>query len=136
MKQLPNKIIGVAVITNQQGEVLIDRRLSGGAFGGLWEFPGGKIEADETIENCITREIKEELALDIEVGVHLITVNHSYADFQVTLIVHHCHYLGGSPQPLESQEVCWSKIEHLHNFSFPEANYQIIDMLTTSFRER
>jgi len=126
---LPNKIIAVAVITNPQGEVLIDRRLAGGVFGGFWEFPGGKVEEGETIENCIIREVKEELALDIEVGEHLVTIEHSYSNLVLTLIVHHCRYKDGEPQLLQCQEIRWSKIEDLHLYSFPEANYQIIDML-------
>ncbi len=70
---IPHKLIGVAVIWNAQGQILIDRRRPEGVFGGLWEFPGGKIEPDETVEDCIKREIKEELGKGIEVGEHLIT---------------------------------------------------------------
>jgi mutator protein MutT len=63
-----HKQIGVAVISNQQQKILIDRRKATGEMGGLWEFPGGKIEAGETIEACIKREIKEELGIEILVG--------------------------------------------------------------------
>jgi 8-oxo-dGTP diphosphatase len=69
----PHKIIGVAVIWNDQEQILIDRRRPQGAMGGLWEFPGGKIELGETIQECIQREIAEELGIVIEVGEHLIT---------------------------------------------------------------
>jgi mutator protein MutT len=64
MNQLPLKHIGVAVIWNDDRQILIDKRKAGGAMGGLWEFPGGKIEAGETTIDCILREIKEELDID------------------------------------------------------------------------
>ena len=126
---LPHKKIGVAVISNQEGKILIDRRLSSGLMAGLWEFPGGKIESGETVNECIAREIREELGISIEVGKHLLTVNHTYSEFKVTLIVHSCRLLRGEPQPLECQEVRWVNISELNNFTFPEANHQIITAL-------
>ncbi|TVQ51921.1 MAG: A/G-specific adenine glycosylase, partial [Spirulina sp. DLM2.Bin59] len=78
---LPHKNIGVAVIQNDQGQVLIDRRKDEGLLGGLWEFPGGKLEGDETVQACIVREIREELGIEIEVGDHLITLDHAYTHF-------------------------------------------------------
>jgi mutator protein MutT len=124
-----HKIIGVAIIENEKSEVLIDRRLPSGSFGGYWEFPGGKLEPHETVECCIRREIREELGLEIEVGQHLVTVEHIYNDFQVTLIAHLCRYLGGEPQLLQCQEIRWSKIEHLIHFTFPQVNHKIIEAL-------
>jgi len=126
---LPHKQIGVAVIWNQQGEILIDRRLQEGLLGGLWEFPGGKIEAEETIPACIEREIQEELGITVEVGNHLITINHAYTHFRVTLHVHHCRYLEGEPQPIECEEVRWVKPEKLSEFPFPKANTRIIEAI-------
>ena len=73
-----HKLIGVAVINNHQGKILIDRRKSEGEMGGLWEFPGGKIEAGETVEECIRREVKEELDIEIAVGDRLTTITHEY----------------------------------------------------------
>ena len=57
--ELPHKRIGAAIIWNQSGQILIDKRKAGGAMGGLWEFPGGKIEPGETVAECIIREIRE-----------------------------------------------------------------------------
>ena len=130
---LPHKQIGVAVIWNDQGEVLIDRRLEEGLLGGLWEFPGGKIEANETIPDCIKREIKEELGISIEVEDHLITLNHAYTHFRVTLNVYHCRYLAGEPQPIECEEIRWVKPEQLSQFPFPKANTKIIDAILNQF---
>lgn len=125
----PHKIIGVAVIWNNQQQILIDRRRPEGVMGGLWEFPGGKIEPGETVEECIQREIQEELGILIEVGERLITIDHTYTHLGVTLTVHHCRLLDGIPQPLECAEVRWVSLDELDQFTFPEANSQIIAAL-------
>jgi A/G-specific adenine glycosylase len=126
---LPRKSIGVAVIWNDQRQILIDRRRQDGLLGGLWEFPGGKIEPDETIADCIRREIQEELGIEIEVGEHLITIDHTYTHFHVTLNVHHCQHLSGEPTPIECDEVRWVLPEELDKFPFPKANVQIIEAI-------
>ncbi|NWF58755.1 MAG: 8-oxo-dGTP diphosphatase MutT [Fischerella sp.] len=125
----PHKIIGVAVIWNDQRQILIDRRRQEGVMGGLWEFPGGKIEPGETVEDCIQREIQEELGIAIKVCEHLITIDHTYTHLRVTLTVHHCHLIKGVPQPIECEEVRWVSLDELEYFAFPEANTQIIAAL-------
>jgi len=128
-KPLPHKHVGVAVIRNQTGQILIDRRRQQGLLGGLWEFPGGKIQAGETVQACIAREILEELGIKIQVGEHLITINHAYTHFRVTLNVHHCQHLGDDPRPLASDEVRWVALEELDQYPFPTANVKIIEAL-------
>jgi 8-oxo-dGTP diphosphatase len=125
----PHKIIGVAVIWNDNQQILIDRRLPEGVMGGLWEFPGGKVEAGESIAECIKREIQEELGIEIAVGEHLITIDHTYTHLRVTLTVHHCRLIAGVPQPLECDEISWVHLDELENFDFPAANSQIIAAL-------
>ena len=78
-KPLPHQVIGVGVVLNAAGEVLIDQRLEEGLLGGMWEFPGGKQEAGETIGACIDRELMEELGITVQVGEELITVDHAYS---------------------------------------------------------
>lgn len=129
---LPEKTIGVAVIWNDQGQILIDRRKPEGLLGGLWEFPGGKIEAGETVQACIRREIQEELGIEIEVGEHLITVNHAYSHFKVCLQVYHCSHVSGEPQPIECDEIRWVSLGELEQFPFPKANTVIIEALKTA----
>ncbi|HEY9771769.1 MAG TPA: 8-oxo-dGTP diphosphatase MutT [Coleofasciculaceae cyanobacterium] len=124
-----HKKIGVAVINNQQGKILIDRRKSEGEMGGLWEFPGGKIEAGETIEECIKREIKEELDIEISVGERLTTITHAYKTFNVTIYVHDCQHVSGEPQPLESEEIHWVEPAQMDRYQFPQANTQIVNLL-------
>ena len=126
---LVRKHIGVAVIWSDRGQILIARRPINAILGGLWEFPGGKIEPGETVTDCIQREIREELGIEVIVGNKLIEIAHTYSNFQVTLYVYHCQHLQGEPQPLESDEVRWVTVDELNLYAFPEANQQIIDAL-------
>lgn len=129
---LPHKRIGVAIIRNDCGEILIDRRPNEGLLGGLWEFPGGKIEPGETVEDCIRREILEEIGLTVEVEEQLMALDHAYTHFRVTLYVHFCRYLEGTPQAIECQEIRWVTVDELENFPFPKANIKIIEALKQS----
>ncbi|MGD1856241.1 MAG: A/G-specific adenine glycosylase [Leptolyngbyaceae cyanobacterium] len=126
---LPHKQIGVAVIYDDDSRILIDRRKQEGLLGGLWEFPGGKIEPDETVEDCVRREIKEELGIDIEVNDRLITVNHAYSHFKVTLNVFNSTHISGEPQTIECDEVKWVTLDEIDSYPFPKANSQIIEAI-------
>lgn len=128
-RSLPFSVIGVGVVLNQAGEVLIDQRLNEGLLGGLWEFPGGKQEPGEAITDTISRELREELAIAVAVDQELITVDHAYSHKKLRFIVHLCRWLSGEPQPLASQQVRWVKPEELGNFPFPAANARIIEAL-------
>ena len=128
-KSLPFQVIGVGVVLNAAGEVLIDQRLEEGLLGGLWEFPGGKQESDESIEACITRELQEELGIAVTVGEELIVVDHAYSHKKLRFVVHLCQWVSGEPQPLASQQVRWVRPEHLKHFPFPAANARIIEAL-------
>ena len=128
-KSLPFQVIGVGVVLNAAGEVLIDQRLEEGLLGGMWEFPGGKQELGETIETCIVRELKEELAIAVTVGEELITVDHAYSHKKLRFVVHLCSWVSGEPQPLASQQVRWVRPEDLANYPFPAANTKIIAAL-------
>ncbi|MFG6097955.1 A/G-specific adenine glycosylase [Leptothoe sp. ISB3NOV94-8A] len=126
---LPHKQIGVAVIHDNDGRILIDRRKQEGLLGGLWEFPGGKIEPNESFEECVKREIKEELDIDIEVNDRLITVDHAYSHFKVTLNVFNCNHISGEPKPIECDEIKWVTLDEIDSYPFPKANGQIIDAI-------
>jgi A/G-specific adenine glycosylase len=126
---LPHKVIGVAVIYDDQGRILIDRRRQEGLLGGLWEFPGGKIEPEESVEDCVRREIQEELGIEIEVLDRLITLDHAYTHFKVTLNVFNCKHLSGDPQPIECDEVKWVTLDEIDQYPFPKANGKIIEAI-------
>ena len=128
-KPLPFQVIGVGVVLNEAGEVLIDQRLEGGLLGGMWEFPGGKQEEGETIEACISRELREELAIEVMVSELLISVDHAYSHKKLRFVVHLCSWLSGEPQPLASQQVRWVRPDQLNDYPFPAANARIIEAL-------
>ncbi|MEB3353074.1 MAG: 8-oxo-dGTP diphosphatase MutT [Cyanobacteriota bacterium] len=128
-RQLPFQVIGVGVVRNAAGDVLIDQRLNEGLLGGLWEFPGGKQEPGEAIEATIARELREELAIEAAVGEELITLEHAYSHKKLRFVVHLCTWLSGEPQPLASQQVRWVRPEQLGGFPFPAANARIIAAL-------
>ena len=125
--------IGVGVVWDRDRQrILIDRRLPEGELAGYWEFPGGKIEPHEDAATCIKRELLEELAINIEVGDHLITVDHEYQTLKVSLIVHHCIHVSGEPQAIACSEFLWVTVNDLETYQLPAANYQIVQALKLS----
>jgi len=128
-RELPFQVIGVGVVFNDAGQVLIDQRLNEGLLGGLWEFPGGKQEPGEAIEATIARELQEELAIDVAVGEALITLDHAYSHKRLRFVVHLCRWRSGEPQPLASQQVRWVSPGELAAYPFPAANARIIEAL-------
>jgi A/G-specific adenine glycosylase len=128
-RPLPFQVIGVGVVLNEAGEVLIDQRLNEGLLGGLWEFPGGKQEPGEAIAATIARELMEELAITVEVGEELIVLEHAYSHKRLRFVVHLCRWVSGAPQALASQQVCWVDPAELDAYPFPAANARIIAAL-------
>jgi A/G-specific adenine glycosylase len=128
-RELPFQVIGVGVVFNAAGQVLIDQRRNEGLLGGLWEFPGGKQEPGEPIAATIARELREELAIDVAVGEALITLDHAYSHKRLRFVVHLCQWQRGEPQPLASQQVRWVAPAELPNYPFPAANARIIAAL-------
>jgi len=126
---IPFQVIGVGVVQDGEGRVLIDQRLQEGLLGGLWEFPGGKQEPGEAIEATIQRELREELAIEVTVGEELITLEHAYSHKRLRFVVHLCRWLAGEPQPLASQQVRWVAPQELAGYPFPAANARIIAAL-------
>ena len=128
-RAVPFQVIGVGVVLNEAGEVLIDQRLNEGLLGGLWEFPGGKQEPGEAIIDTIAREVREELAIEVSVGEELISLDHAYSHKKLRFVVHLCQWISGEPQPLASQQVKWVRRECLADYPFPAANAKIIAAL-------
>jgi len=128
-RAVPFQVIGVGVVMNEAGEVLIDQRLNEGLLGGLWEFPGGKQEQGELIVDTIARELREELAIEVSVGEELISLDHAYSHKKLRFVVHLCQWRKGEPQPLASQQVRWVRPQSLADYPFPAANARIIAAL-------
>jgi len=128
-KKVPHIVVGAAVVTNRKGEVLIAQRRDKDMLGGLWEFPGGKQETGETIQQCITRELKEELGINIEIGEFLITVKHAYSHFTMELHTYFAKIASGRPRPIECQDFQWLEISELRKVPYSKADLYIIDEL-------
>ncbi len=127
-KALPHYDVTAAVI-RQDGKVLIAQRPLEGMLGGLWEFPGGKMEAGETLTQCLCREIEEELGVVIEVGQPVATIKHSYTHFKITLHAFSCRLLKGSPQALGVADWRWVSLAEINAFPFPRTDLKIIAAL-------
>ncbi len=116
----------VGVIKNALGQVLISLRHDGLHQGGLWEFPGGKVELGESDQQALVRELKEELSINVHSACPLITINHRYPDQSVQLRVYTVADFSGEAQGLEKQEIKWVNVDKLSDYDFPAANLPII----------
>ena len=128
-KKVPHIVVGAAVVINRKGEVLIAQRRDTDMLGGLWEFPGGKQETGETIQQCIARELKEELGINIETGDFLVTVKHAYSHFTMEMHTYSAKIKSGRPRPLECQDYQWMEISDLRRVPYSKADLYIIDEL-------
>lgn len=128
------KIVGTAVITDEQGRILIGQRPEGKDLAGLWEFPGGKQEAGETVEQCIVREIKEELDVCCVVGKYLMTVSKVYPHGEFKLMVYQAKIKNvENLKALVHQDLRWVKAQELKNYEFPPADVEIIAYLSENY---
>ncbi len=119
--------VAVGVILDAGGRVLISRRDSNAHQGGLWEFPGGKVEPGETVQQALQRELLEELGIAIGPLIPLIEIHHDYGDKAVFLDVHVVREFSGEPQGLEGQPLAWVHAAEMQESHFPAANVPIIE---------
>ncbi len=119
----------VAAIIVNNGKILITKRSNKMKLGGMWEFPGGKIEPDENEKQCIIREIKEELFLDISVSRHFLNSQHKYEFGNVNLSSYICKIENGNIKLTEHENYNWVSIDELINFNFVPADECIVKKL-------
>jgi mutator protein MutT len=124
-----NRIEVSAALIFHGGKLLIAQRRARSHLGGLWEFPGGKREADESFEQCLVREIREELGVEIFVGELFEEVSHAYPDKSVRLKFFICKLLSGEPQPLDCAAVKWIDKLQLAAHEFPAADARLLEKL-------
>lgn len=117
--------VAVGAVFNPQGQVLIARRPPHVHLGGLWEFPGGKLEAGESVEHALARELAEEIGIQVRACRPLIKLRHSYPERQVLLDVWRVDAFGGAPHGRENQPVAWVWPDELGDYDFPEGNRPI-----------
>lgn len=122
--------VAVAIITDETHRILIAKRPESVPHGGLWEFPGGKIECGESAESALIREIKEEVGLDVLAFDYLGELQFEYSKQEVKLFIYHVSRFLGQAVCLESQpDLRWVTVEHLSQYRFPKANEHIMALI-------
>lgn len=116
----------VAAAVFREATVLVAKRLPGGRHGGLWEFPGGKVEAGEDPRAALARELAEELGITASVGEPLASVEWDYPERSILLDVYRCEIADGEPEPRECAEVAWVTGEELRRLAMPEADVDVV----------
>ncbi|MBE9539832.1 MAG: 8-oxo-dGTP diphosphatase MutT [Proteobacteria bacterium] len=118
--------VAVGVILNDAKQILLARRPVDSHQGGLWEFPGGKVEQGEELAQALSRELKEELGIDVHKNSPLLQVHHDYGDKAVLLDVCVVWEFGGVARGLEGQALRWVEVQELNKYAFPAANKAIV----------
>ena len=128
---VPVVLVAAGLLVDIDGRVLIARRPEGKAMAGLWEFPGGKVEAGETPEAALIRELREELGIDVtETCLAPFTfASHRYDDFHLLMPLFVCRVWEGTPSPREGQQVRWVMPNRLADFDMPPADRPLIAMI-------
>ena len=128
--------VAVGVVINAQGLILVSKRPDHVHQGGLWEFPGGKVEADENVQQALTRELSEELAIAVINSAPLIAIEHDYSDKSVLLDVWWIDSFDGEPHGREGQLWQWVAVDKLRDLEFPAANKPIIAAIEKKLNPR
>ncbi|MEB8433693.1 8-oxo-dGTP diphosphatase MutT [Cocleimonas sp. KMM 6892] len=127
--------VAVAVIINQDKEVLIAKRSKDQHQGNKWEFPGGKVEANETSQEALHREIMEELGIDIQSSSEMTSITHEYIEENpdnsktVILDVFDVRDWRGEPKGVEGQPIRWVTVSEIDDYEFPIANVEIVNII-------
>src|SRR5574343_580621 len=118
--------VAVGVVRDTAGNILLTQRAKHAHQGGLWEFPGGKLEKDETVLQALQRELHEEVGIQVQKAKPLIKIKHQYPDLQVLLDVWQVTAFDGTASACEGQAMRWVAAQHLTEYEFPAANVPII----------
>jgi mutator protein MutT len=118
-----------AALVFRDGKLLITQRREDAHLGGLWEFPGGKREPDESFEQCLVRELREELGIDVGVAELIESLTHAYPEKTVVLKFFRCRWLRNEPQALDCSAFRWVTPAELADFEFPAADARLIRRL-------
>lgn len=121
--------VAAAIIQNEHGQLLIARKKTGKPQAGLWEFPGGKLEAGETPAECLKRELREERQIAIEPYAYFGTNDHRYGEKHIRLIAYKAHFIGGIFKLIDHDEVRWVKRDELDEYTFAPADVPFVNRL-------
>jgi 8-oxo-dGTP diphosphatase len=122
------RLVVTAAVIERDGAYLVTRRQRGVHLEGYWEFPGGKCDEGEPLDDCLRRELVEELGVDTSIGAEIFSVTHEYPDRTVELHFIRCE-LRGTPRPLLGQEMRWARRDELRDLRFPPADEELIAVL-------
>jgi 8-oxo-dGTP diphosphatase len=122
-------VVTAAVIKNRDNKILICQRKPDSHNGLKWEFPGGKLEEQETPEQCLRREIKEELDVDIEVGEIFKVVKQDYSDRVILLLAYECNYISGELKTIDCNDYKWVKKSEIKKYDIALADIPIVEKL-------
>jgi len=125
----PHYDVAAGLVWDDHGRLLIAQRPAAGLLGGLWEFPGGKQEPGETLPECLRRELREELAIEVAVGDLFCVVRHAFTHFRITLHAFTCRHTSGEPQLIGAQATAWVTPEQLDRRAFGKADRGVIAQL-------
>lgn len=120
--------VGAALVF-KNGKFLITQRKEGDSFGGFWELPGGKKEPTESLEECVIRELKEELDIVVEIQHFFRILTYHYPQRSVRLNIFFCSHKSGEPKLIECQNLAWVSPKDLSKYKFPEADQSLIEEL-------
>ena len=123
--------VAVGVVINRQKQILIARRNDQQHQGGLWEFPGGKVMADESVRDALAREFREEVNIAVRECGALLKIDHDYGDKRVLLDVWLISVFAGEAQGCEGQPVRWVSVADIDDYDFPAANAPILEAIKT-----
>jgi 8-oxo-dGTP diphosphatase len=121
-------LVSACALVDIDGRVLVAQRPDGKAMAGRWEFPGGKIEAGETPEEALIRELNEELGIDTQSSclAPLTFASHAYDDFHLLMLLYVCRKWRGTPRPLEAMALKWARPRDLRGLPMPPADAPLI----------
>jgi mutator protein MutT len=130
------KLLEVAAgLVFRDGKLLITRRLPEAHLGGLWEFPGGKREAGETFEQCLRRELDEELGIEVQVHEMVEELTHHYVDRSVHLQFFRCRWLRHEPRAILCRDFAWIGPAQLADYAFPAADARLLEKLSAEWAQ-
>jgi len=119
----------VAALLRRDDRFLLARRVKDDPIGRVWEFPGGRVEAGEKLEEALARELREELGIEARVGRKAHETEHDYPHLSLRLHFFHCELAGGEPLGLEGQDLRWTRAEEMAAMEFPEADREMVRLL-------
>jgi 8-oxo-dGTP diphosphatase len=131
MEQVKLVLVAACALIDPDGRVLVAQRPAGKSMGGLWEFPGGKMEPGERPEDTLIRELREELGIEVKEAclAPFSFASHSYADFHLLMPLYVCRRWEGTPEPREHSAIKWLRPKEMAQLAMPQADIPLIPML-------